>query len=289
MFKQTSPLRASALMLALVAQGAHAGLTVTSMSQTASATASAQHSYTTVTPGPTCCASTTMVGPIDKQTDASPVGALGTLDQQTSARAAAEGIVVEAQSKGHMELLQNGVSMSSSGSLRDVFPTSVDVGRGGSASTPSSPSNDAQLYAFSVANNTRSAMSSVGQTVGFKLDQSTQLQIDWDYSDAVSSYFTAPQGISIYDANQKLVFSRIQATGKTPSSLIELAAGDYKLLFNAFNGVTKYTTGEAKLDWYASASIRAVPEASTWALMGLGLAAVTTVARRRGHAANAKA
>jgi hypothetical protein len=287
MSKNTVPLCASALMLALLAQGAHAGLTVTSMSQTASATASAQHSYTTVTPGPSCCASTNMVGPIDKQTDASPAGALGLLDQQTSARAAAEGIIVEAQSKGHMELLQNGVSMSSSGSLRDVFPTSVDVGRGGSANTPSSPSNDAQLFAFSAANNTRSAMSGVGQTVGFNLSQTTQLQIDWDYSDAVSSYFTAPQGISIYDANQKLVFSRIQATGKTPSSLIELAAGDYKFLFNAFNGVTQASTGEAKLDWYASASIRAVPEASTSAMMALGMAALGLMARRRSNAAHA--
>jgi len=279
--------QAAALVLAVAAHGAHAGLTVTSMGQTASATASAQHSYTTVTPGPTCCASTNMVGPIDKQTDASPVGALGPLDQQTSARAAAEGIIVEAQSKGHMELLQNGVSMSSSGSLRDVFPTSVDVGRGGSANTPSSPSNDAQLFAFSAANNTRSAMSGVGQTVGFNLSQTTQLQIDWDYSDAVSSYFTAPQGISIYDANQKLVFSRIQATGKTPSSLIELAAGDYKFLFNAFNGVTQASTGEAKLDWYASASIRAVPEASTSAMMALGMAALGLMARRRSNAAHA--
>jgi len=287
MAQHTHALRASALMLALIAQGAHAGLTVTSMSQTASATASAQHSYTTVTPGPTCCASTQMVGPIDQQSDTSPAGALGTLTQQTSARAEAEGIIAESQSRGRMELLENGVVMSSSGSVRHVFPTAVDVGRGGSANTPSSPSNDAQLFAFSVANNTRSAMSSVGQTVGFNLGQTTQLQIDWDYSDAVSSYYTAPQGIAIYDSNQKLVFSRIQATGKAPSSLIELAAGDYKFLFNAFNGVTQASTGEAKLDWYASASIRAVPETSTWAMMGLGLAAVATVARRRRVSARA--
>jgi hypothetical protein len=273
--------QATTLVLALAAHSAHAGLTITSMSQTASATASAQHSYTTVTPGPTCCASTNMVGPIDKQTDTSPAGALGTLDQQTSARAAAEGIAVEAQSKGHMELLQNGVSMSSSGSLRDVFPTYVDVGRGGSASSPSSPSNDAELLHFSAYTNTRSAMSSVGQTVGFNLSESTQLQIDWDYSKDVSSYYTAAQGFAIYDANQKLVFSNIQVSGGRPSSLIELAAGDYKLWFNAYNGVTQATTGEAKLDWYATASISAVPESTTWAMMALGMAAVGLVARRR--------
>jgi hypothetical protein len=274
--------QATALVLALAAHSAHAGLTVTSMSQTASAKASAQHSYTTVTPGPTCCASTQMVGPIDQQSDTSPAGALGTLTQQTSAGAEAEGIIAESQSRGRMELLDNGVVMSSSGSVRHMFPTAVDVGRGGSANSPSSPSNDAQLFAFSVANNTRSAVSSVGQKVDFSLSEKTQLQIDWDYSKDVASYYSAAQGIAIYDTNQQLVFSNIQAYGYQPSSLIELAAGDYKLWFNAYNGVTQSFTGEAKLDWYASASIRAVPEASTWAMMGLGLAAMGWVACRRG-------
>jgi hypothetical protein len=280
--------QATALVLALAAHSAHAGLTVTSMSQTASATASAQHSYTVVTPGPTCCDRSWLVGPVDEQTDNSPTGVLGTLNQKTSARAEAEGMIAEAQSQGRMELLNDGVTMTSSGSVRHVFPNAVDVGPGAGAAVPSTtPSNDGKLQAIMYGNYTRNVISRVGQNVGFNLSESTQIQIDWDYSKDVASYYSAAQGIAIYDASKKLVFSSIQASGYRPSSLVELAAGDYQFGFLAYNGVTQSFTGEAKLDWYASASIRAVPEASTWSMMGLGLAAMGWVARRRSAAVHA--
>ena len=125
------------------------------------------------------------------------------------------------------------------------------------------------------------------QNVGSSLSENTQLQVDWGYSEGVASLYTAAQGIDIRDANGKLVFLSIQAVGYRPSSLIELAAGDYQFGIGTYNGVTRYFTGETKLDWSATASIRAVPETSSWAMMGLGLAGVAMVARRRSAAAQA--
>jgi hypothetical protein len=274
--------QATALVLALAAHSAHAGLTVTSMSQTASATAAAQHSYTVVSPGPTCCGTSRLVGPVDEKKDTSPVGALGTLNQQVSARAEGEGMIAEAQSQGRMELVTNGITMSSSGSVRHVFPDAVDVGPGAGWAIPTTkPSSDGKLGEIMFGNNTRNAISRVQQNVAFNLSENTQVQIDWDHSKEGASYFSDFQGFNILDANQMTVLSDFAGFRNGPSYLIELAAGNYTFQLLAFNGVTQNITGEAKLDWYSSASIRAVPEASTWAMMGLGLAAMGWVARRR--------
>jgi PEP-CTERM motif len=290
MAQHTHALRASALMLALIAQGAHAGLTVTSMSQTASATAAAQHSYTVVSPGPTCCGSSWLVGPVDEKKDTSPVGALGTLNQQVSARAEGEGMIAEAQSQGRMELVANGITMSSSGSVRHVFPDAVDVGPGAGWAIPkTTPSSDGKLGEFMFGNNTRNAVSRVQQNVAFNLSENTQVQIEWNRSKEGASYFSDFQGFNIVDANKMTVLSDFAVFRNGPSYLIELAAGNYTFQLFAYDGVTQNITGEAKLDWYSSASIRAVPEASTWAMMGLGLAGMGWVARRRSSSTAARA
>jgi hypothetical protein len=138
-------------------------------------------------------------------------------------------------------------------------------------------------------------MSSVGQKTGFSLDQGTQIRLDWSYADndptpLGSRSFSAQQGfasVAIYDASQNLVLSRVMQTEKNAFALVDLAAGAYTLSFTSFGAVTQATAGDKALAWQASASIRAVPEASTWALMGLGLAAVATVARRRSVSARA--
>lgn len=277
--------QAAALALALAAHSAHAGLTITSMGQTASATASAEHSYT---PSPGWVESR-LVGPVDKKTDTSPTGALGTLTQQASAHAEGEGIIADANAQGRMDLVDNGITMSSSGSVRHVFPASVDVGPGAGAAIPTTtPSNDGKLSNFDAAGGTKRAMSSVVQNVSFHLSEGTQVQVDWSYTGTDPNFSYSKPDYWLLDAARTQVFGgRSLNSQSNPSALYDLPAGDYIFWVNDFTGVSRYTPGESTLSWQATASIRAVPEVSTLAMMGLGLAALSVVARRHGAAAQA--
>jgi hypothetical protein len=282
--------QATALVLALAAHGAHAEIAITSMSQTASATASAQHSWRANTQSLNCCADFSIKGPaptINK--DASAPGVIGNLDQQASAHAEFEGIVADSHTQAHMSLMDGGVQMSSGGTVRHVFPAGVDLGPKSLSSTTDLDMEVDALYG------NRRADSVVSQKTGFKLDQDTQIRVDWSYFDTdptprESRSAAAQQGyanVILSDANDHWSLNKVMQTEQGSFAIINLAAGDYTLSFTSFGGVTQATAGEKSLTWQALASIRAVPEASTWAMMGLGLAALSLVARRRSAAAQA--
>jgi PEP-CTERM motif len=281
MAQHTHALRASALMLALIAQGAHAGLTVTSMSQTASATAAARYYFQSHSQSQNCCADTVAVGPSPlTKVATSPTGQIGTLDQSTSARQEFAGVIAESQSQGHMTLLDDGLLMTSNGSVRHVFPTGLDKGF----------STNYTLESKS-AGGEDSAMASVIQTAGFRLDQDTQVLVDWSYkAQSPNAYgfgiLGAAQGFTITNT-QGFGVMRTNLAGTSSSLLLDLTAGDYVFQFTTPVGATIGTPGVRTTDWQNIASIRAVPEASTWAMMGLGLTAMGWVARRRSTAAQA--
>jgi len=281
MAQPTHTLRASALVLALIAQGAHAGLTVTSMSQTASATAAAQYYFQSHSQSPTCCADTVAVGPRPLTNVAtSPTGQIGTLDQSISARQEFAGVIAESQSQGHMALLDDGLLMTSNGSVRHVFPTGLDEGF-----------STNYLLESKSAGGEDSAMASVVQTAGFRLDQDTQVLVDWSYkAKSPTAYgfgiLGAAQGFYISKGNQTYIM-RSNLAGTSSSLMLDLTAGDYTIEFTTLAGATIGTPGAVASDWQNIASIRAVPEASTWAMMGLGLAAMGWVARRRRTTAQA--
>jgi PEP-CTERM motif len=275
---------AAALVLALAAHGAHAEMAITSMGQTASATASAQHSWRANTQSLNCCADFSIKGPaptINK--DASAPGVIGNLDQQASAHAEFEGIVADSHTQAHMSLMDDGVQMSSGGTVRHVFPAGVDLGPKSLSST-----TDLDMEVDAIYGNRR-ADSVVSQKIGFKLDQDTQIRVDWSYFDSdptprSNRSFAAQQGyanVILSDANDHWSLNKVMQTEQGSFAILNLAAGDYTLSFTSFGGVTQATAGEKSLTWQALASIRAVPEASTWAMMGLGLAALSLAARRR--------
>jgi hypothetical protein len=285
-------LRASLAFLALAcaATASHAGLSVTSMDQTVSAQAAAQHTYSRLVYPDVCyyppCAperleTSALMGNTDAHSDTGSATDLSApLDQHTSAHASYNGIVADSTSVANMAQQNDGLTLTSSGSIYHLFPTSVDTGVSYNGEANGWDVGLGQATAFNP-----NIISTSLQSATLHIDQTTQILLDWQIQPAdmklvgYPMYSLGKLGLSITDSSGQMVASSNGAG--TGSGAVTLDAGDYALTMVTGLGQNLSRAGELNLSWSASASVRAVPEASTFSYLAMGLMGIAALARRR--------
>lgn len=243
---------AASIALASSLSAAHAQFDY--QTQQRSVSVSARALVTTVTPPANYYDPPTYSTTGDRRSDSASTAAadFGVFDRTVSVTASYAGATVTSTSFMHSELLPNEIRMTST----------------------------AELFAANRMGNMEyyRDSASADMTITFRLASATDVALD------------RTQSLSYTDGNTSglMNISPIQLTGPdgitqtyfTGSQTLSLAAGDYTLVAAALLGRAN-PGGSGSGILTSSLVIRAVPEASTWWMMGLGLPALLAVSRRR--------
>jgi hypothetical protein len=209
------------------------------------------------------------VGNQDSQSLVSAPGDMGPLVQTTSAQSSYKNISARANIESTTTLGQDAISVNAQGSATHTGPNYSNQMGGPVVSSYQSGGP----YARSVTSD----------SVTFQLDQPTQVEVSWAFKRNGAPSLIQFTSVSLWSANAFNLTSEDSTVGRIAeySGIHSLAAGVYHFNVTAGHGVTSFNGITESADWSVSAMVRAVPEASTWSYMLLGLLGTGWAARRQ--------